>query len=47
MRKRTAKLFVMLAILSSFGALSGVAQAKHGADDVNNDISQVDGPGHH
>jgi hypothetical protein len=33
MRKRTATLFMMLAALSSFGAVSGVAQARHGADD--------------
>lgn len=47
MRKRTAKLFLMLAILSSFGAMSGVAQAKNGADDAGDDISHVDGAGHH
>ena len=47
MRKRTAKLFVMMAILSSFGATAAsVAQAR-GGDDTVNDVSQVDAPGHH
>lgn len=46
MRKRTAKLFLLLSVVSALSALPAVAQAR-GGDDANNDVSHVDGPGHH
>lgn len=46
MRKRTAKLFLLLSIVSSVSVLPASALAR-GGDDANNNIAQVDGAGHH
>jgi hypothetical protein len=46
MRNRIAKLFLVLSVAAAFGGITGVAQAKHGADDVNNNVPQLDGANH-
>ena len=47
MRKRTAKLFLLLSVVSALSALPAVAQARGGDDRHAENVAQVDGAGHH